>query len=146
MNVIGFLRKRLGRDSAPEGVREDEIIEALHDEFCRTFCHRPGVNFMQFLKDERVTNMIAWLRPETACALPKGFIRLAVDSTRKGYKIWEQPGINLVYDGNWTESGGLPPQESLDALSVLAQILQKPIKLHYTQSEGGELMLMEFAP
>src|SRR5688572_12058798 len=130
--MIGFLRKRLDPHSAPEGVRDDESLEALYDEFCRTFCHKPGVNFMKFMKDEGVTHLIDWLRPETPCALPKGFIRLAVDATRKGYKFWEQPGVNMMYEGNWTEGGGLPPKESLDAVSVMAQILEKPIKLYYT--------------
>ena len=144
--MIGFLRKKLGRDSAPEGVRDDESIEALYEEFCRTFCHRPGVNFIQYLRDQGVTRMIEWLRPETPCALPRDFIRLAVDATRKGDKTWEQPGVNMMYLDNWSDGGGLPTQESRDALSALAQILEKPIKLYYTQTEGGELMLMEFEP
>jgi hypothetical protein len=31
-------------------------------------------------------------------------------------------------------------------MSVLAQILEKPIKLYYREKPDGELMLMEFKP
>ena len=130
----------------PAGVRDDESLADLHSEFCRTFEHKPGVNFMEFLEREGVTRMIEWLRPETPCAIPKGFVRLAVDSLRKGYNLWESDGVSMAYEGNWTAGGGLPPQESQDALSVLAQILEKPIKLYYTEFEGGPQMLKEFVP
>jgi len=128
------------------GVRPEEGLDNLYAEFCRTFCHRPGVNFMDFLKAEGVTLMIDWLQPATPCALPKGFIRLAVDATRKGYKVWEgQEPIIMNYEGNW-DQGGLPGRESLDAVSVLAQILGKSIKLYYREKPEGELMVMEFKP
>jgi hypothetical protein len=130
---------------APVDVREDEPLDALYEEFCRTFTLRPGVNFMQFLREQGVTRMIEWLHPSTPCALPKGFIRLAVDATRRGVPIWEQPGISMLYEGNW-DPRALPPQESLDALSVLSQILEKPITLYYRETEGGELMVMKFEP
>ena len=133
------------RKAPPPGVRDDESPDALYDEFCRTFEHKPSVNFMQFLRETGATRMIDWLRPETDCALPMGFIRLAVDGTRRGFRVWEQPGINMRYEGRW-DHGGLPPQESLDAVSVLAQILEKPIKLYYSEREGGDLMVMEFEP
>jgi hypothetical protein len=131
--------------SAASAVQDDETIEDLHEEFCRTFCHRPGVNFMEFLKAEGVTRMIDWLRPNTPCALPKGFIRLGVNFTRKGEKIWEKSGISMLYEGNW-DHGGLPGGESLDAVSVLAQMLGKPIKLFYRETPEGELMIMKFKP
>ena len=138
--MLKWFRKEQG------GVRDDENLPVLHAEFCRTFQHKPGVNFMEFLEREGVTRMIEWLRPETACAIPKGFVRLAVNSVRKGFNVWEMEGISMAYEGNWTEGGGLPPQESLDALSVLAQILEKPIKLYYTEFDGGSQMMIEFVP
>jgi hypothetical protein len=142
---MGWLGKLLGTRPAPAGVSSDESIEALHAEFCRTFCHCPGVNFMDFLKAQGVTRMIDWLQPTSPCAIPKGFIRLAVDATRKGYKFWELPSISMNYEGNWSQ-GGLPPRESLDALSVLSQILGKSIKLYYSEREGSELMVKTFEP
>jgi hypothetical protein len=146
----GIFRRWLGGSArgagGQVGVRPDESLDDLYAEFCRTFCHRPGVNFMDFLRAEGVTRMIAWLRPDSPCALPKGIIRLFVDATRKGYKVWEEPGpISMNYEGNW-DQGGLPGQESLDAVSVLAQILGKPIKLYYREKPDGPLMVMEFQP
>ncbi len=145
----GLLRRWFGAPQAEAqkaGVGPEESLEDLYAELCRTFCHRPGVNFMEFLRAEGVTRMIDWLRPDSPCALPKGIIRLFVDATRKGTKIWEVQGpISMNYEGNW-DHGGLPGRESLDALSVLAQILGKPITLYYTERAGGELMKMEFQP
>jgi hypothetical protein len=146
----GFFRRWFGSppqgESRHEGAQQEESLDSLYAEFCRTFCHRPGVNFMDFLRAEGVTRMIDWLRPDSPCALPKGVIRLFVDATRKGVKVWEVPGpIYMNYEGNW-EHGGLPDRESLDAVSVLAQILGKPITLYYTERPGGEQMTMEFQP
>jgi hypothetical protein len=146
----GFFRRWFGTSppvrGGTAGVRADESLDDLYEEFCRTFCHRPGVNFMDFLRAEGVTRMIDWLRPDSLCALPRGIIRLFVDATRKGTRVWEVPGpITMNYEGNW-DRGGLPEQESLDAVSVLAQILGKPIKLYYTEKPGGPQMVMEFQP
>jgi hypothetical protein len=148
--MIGFIRKLFGGSTPPshavvDGTRQAESIDALYEEFCRTFCHKPGVNFMDFLKTEGITRMIDWLRPVTPCALPKGFIRLAINATRKGENIWEKPGISMLYEGNW-DHGGVPGRESSDAVSVLAQILGIPIKLFYRTTPDGELMVMKFEP
>jgi hypothetical protein len=127
------------------GVRPDESLDDLYAEFRRTFCHRPGVNFMAFLEAEGLTRLIAWLRPDGECALPKSLIRLFVDGTRRGVNVWDVPGLSLNYEGNWSH-GGLPAQESRDALSVLAQVLGKPIKLYYTERPDGETRVLEFQP
>lgn len=129
----------------PVGVGDSEDISDLHVEFCQTFCHRPGVNFIDCLKAEGVDRLVAWLNPATECSLPKGFVRLAVDGTHKGIKIWEVPGITMMYENDGA-NGGLPSQESLDALSVLAQVLGKPIKLFYYPVPGGDLMVKEWNP
>jgi hypothetical protein len=127
------------------GVRPDESAEALYDEFCWTFCHRPGVNFMDLLRAEDVTRLIAWLQPTMPDPLPKAFIRLAVDATRKGQKFWEKQGITLLYEGPQNQCGP-PARESQDALSVLAQILGKPIKVYYKAKPGEPASVMEFTP
>jgi len=51
----------------------------------------------------------------------------------------------MLYEGNW-DRGGLPGRDSLDAVSVLAQILAKPIKIFYREKADGELMVMKFEP
>ena len=152
---MGILQKLFGKSSAPAsaagakpGVQANESTEDIYPEFCDTFCIRPGVKLMDFLKENNVTRLIAWLNPATPCALPKGFIRMSVDATRKGYNIWEHKdkGISMSYEGNWTKNGGLPDQESLDALSVLAQVLDIRMNLYYTETEGGPQMVMRFEP
>ena len=144
-----FFRRLFGTTppsaEAAEGVRPDESLEALHAEFCRSFCHRPGVNFMEFLRSQGVTRLIDWLHWDTNDPLARSFIRLAVDATRRGHKIWEKPGLTMSYEGNW-DHGGLPGQESRDALSVLAQVLGKPIKLYYQEKPDGPHLVMEFKP
>jgi hypothetical protein len=144
--MFGFLRRLFGGAAAsaaktPDAPPAHENADALYDEFCQSFCHRPGVNFMDFLKAEGVTRMIDWLRPGSGRVLPAAFIRLAVQATRSGANIWDMPGISLLHQGD-----GPPDQESLDALSVLAQILGKPIKLFFRTNPGGEPMVSIFQP
>lgn len=55
------------------------------------------------------------------------------------------PGLSLLYEGDW-DHGGLPCQESLDAVSVLAQILGKPIKIFYRTKPDAEVMVLVFEP
>jgi len=150
--MAGFLRKLFSKGhssetgtSAATGVRSDERMEDLYEEFCRTFCHRPGVNFMDHLNEEGVTRLIDWLHWDTSDPVPKSFIRLAVDATRGGHKIWEKKGLSMYYEGGW-DQGGRPGQESRDALSVLAQVLGKPIKLYYREKPDSSDMVMEFEP
>lgn len=145
----GFIRRPFGTtppaEATAEGVRPDERLEALHAEFCRTCCHRPRVNFMDFLRRQGVTRLIDWLRPETADPLAQSFIRLAVDGTRTGHKIWEKQGLSLLSEGN-RDRGGLPGQESQEALSALAQVLGKPIKLFYRETPDGPDLVLEYQP
>jgi hypothetical protein len=144
--VTSFIRKLFGTPPPNEtagGGRPDESLEALHAEFCRTFCHRPNVNFMDFLRREGVARLIDWLHWETADPLSRSFIRLAVDGTRKGHRIWEKQGLSLLFEGNW-DRGGLPGQESQDAIAVLAQVIGKPIKLYYQEKPDGPDRVLEF--
>lgn len=131
---------------APAGVRPEENLDDVFVEFQRTFCHRPGVNFVEFLQANGVTRLLEWLSPRSDCPIPKSFIRLSVDATRRGYRVWEnrQPLV-MNYEGNYSQ-GGLPAQESLDALSVLAQVLELPIRLYYRENPEAPLLVREFAP
>ena len=149
--MLGGLFKRwLGAqpqaDAAVSAVRPEESRDDLYTEFRRTFRHRPGVNFVEFLNAEGITRMIDWLQPSNPCAVPHAFVQLAVDATRNGKKLWEiREPICINYEGN-RNNGGPPSQDTLDALSVLAQILDKPVKLYYPEKSGGQLMVMEFQP
>lgn len=51
----------------------------------------------------------------------------------------------MLFEGNW-DRGGLPSQESQDALSVLPQVLGKPLKLYYRETPDGPDMVKEFLP
>ena len=144
-----FIRRLRGTTPPSEAtaasVRPDESLEALHAEFCRTFCHRPQVNFIDFLRRQGVTRLIDWLQWQTADPLAQSFIRLAVDWTRKGQNIWEKQGLSMLFEGNW-DRGGLPSRESQAALSVLTQVLGKPLKLYYRERPDGPVMVLEFQP
>ena len=145
----GFIRRLFGKtppgEATAEPLRPDESLEALHAEFCRNFCHRPGVNFIDFLRRQGVTRLIDWLQWQTADPIAQSFIRLAVDWTRKSQNIWEKQGLSMLFEGNW-DRGGLPAQESHDALSVLAHVLGKPLKLYYRERPDGPYMVLEFQP
>jgi hypothetical protein len=123
----------------------DKSLEPLHTEFCQTFCHQPGVNFSDFLRREKVTRLIDWLDWKTGDPIAQSFIRQAVECTRRGENFGDKPGISLLFEGNY-DRGGKPNQASQDALSVLAQVLGKPVKLYYHDKPGGTPLVMEFRP
>jgi hypothetical protein len=156
--MIGFLRKLFGgsgQASAPTGdpsprqsgqsVGPDEKIEDLYEEFCRTFCFRPGVNFMDYLKAEGHTDLIQWFHWTTPEPEPKGIIRLVVATTRLGQNIWDKKGLVLFHEGNWDRGGG-PSDYSKQALSVLAKILGKRIRIGYTEKQNGPILQITFEP
>jgi hypothetical protein len=157
--MISFLRKLFGRSgqtSTPtntgssgqqsaQSVGPDEKIEDLYDEFCRTFCFRPGVNFMDYLKAEGHTDLIQWFHWTTPEPEPKAIIRLVVATTRLGQNIWDKKGFSLYHDGSWDRGGG-PSDYTKDALSVLAKVLGKPITVGYTVIQDGPIMLIKFEP
>lgn len=144
-----FIRRLFGTappsKATAQGVRPDESLTELHAEFCRTFCHRPQVNFMDCIRRQDVTRLVDWLHGETTDPLAQSFIRLAVDGTRKGHRIWEKQGLSMLFEGNW-DRGGLPSQQSQEALSILAQVLGKPIKLYYREKPDGPDLVLEFQP
>ena len=100
---------------------------------------------MEFLKAEGVTELIDWLQWGTPEAEPKAFIRLMLEMQRQDKNIWDQPGIVMLVEGRWSQGGG-PSRNSQDALSVLVQVLAKPIKVYYHKKPNDPLMVMEFHP
>jgi hypothetical protein len=135
-------------EDSPKGVAsalEGEHAKPDYEAFCVNFCFRPGTKLMDFLEAEGATRLRTWLHWSTPEAEPKAFIRLMLELMRREQPIWDQPGISLFLDGRWSEGGG-PSRESQDALSVLAQILQKPIKVYYRQKPRDPIMVIEFQP
>jgi hypothetical protein len=130
-----------GKASALEG----EQAKPDYETFCATFCFRPGKNFIDFLKTEGVTRMLEWLQWTTPEAEPKAFIRLMLELQKQGKNIWDQPGISMFVDGRWSQGGG-PSRFSQDALSVLAQILERPIKVYFNKTPNDPLKVLEFQP
>jgi hypothetical protein len=130
-----------GSASACEG----EHAKADYDAFCATFCFRPGTRLMEFLEAEGVTMLVSWFHWSTPNAESKAIIRLMLELMRRSENIWDQPGISLFVDGNWSHGGG-PSSDSRDALSVLVQVLEKPIKVYYRQKPNDPIMVMEFRP
>src|SRR5947209_809489 len=155
--MISFLRKLLGgsgQTSASAGagssgqqsghsVAPDEKIEDLYEEFSRTFCFRPGMNFMDYLKAEGHTDLIQWFHWSTQEPEPKAIIRLVVATTRLGQNIWDKQGFSLYHDGSWDRGGG-PSDYTKNALSVLAKVLGKPITVYYTEKQDGPILLIKF--
>jgi hypothetical protein len=157
--MLSFLRKLLGgagQSSPPagaspggqqsgHGVSPDERIEDLYEEFCKTFCFRPGVNFMDYLKAEGHTDLIQWFHWTTPEPEPKGIIRLVVATTRLGHNIWDKKGLMIYHEGNWDRGGG-PTDDSKQALSVLAKILGKRITVGYRDKPDGPILAIKFEP
>jgi hypothetical protein len=124
---------------------EGEQAKSDYEAFADAFCLRPGVKLMDFLDAEGVIKLKAWLHWSTLEAEPKAFIRLALDLLRRGQSLGDQPGISFFVDGRWSQGGG-PSQPSQDALSVLAQVLQKPIKVFFRKKPAEPILVMEFHP
>jgi hypothetical protein len=157
--MIGLLRKLFGRSrgtdtrsdpalsaKAAKDVRPDEPLEDVYKEFCATVCFRPNTNLMEYLKANGHTDLINWFHWDTTEPEPKALIRLFVSTTRRGDALWEKKGLTLYHDGGWDITGGGPSQYTQDALSVLAKILQKSIKVGYTEKPDGPIIMMVFEP
>jgi hypothetical protein len=152
--MIGLLKRWFGKPSptaSPSvpnadatvgaGIQSEESAEMLYQEFCRTFCFRPGVNLMDHLKAKGLTELIAWFHPSTPEPEPKSFIALAVNGARDGHKIWEKQGVSIFHEGRWDQGGG-PTARSQEALAVLAQVLGKPIKVYFRENPESEMRLI----
>lgn len=137
---------RAEEEGAPRGsAAEGEETQAEFEEFCATFCHRPGTNLMEFLAAEGITGLQAWLDWRNPNPLPKAFVRLALATMRRGENVWDQEGVSMFW-GRREGWPGEPPSETLEALSVLAQVLGKPLKIYFRQPPDGQMMVKRFEP
>jgi hypothetical protein len=143
--VAGILGAGDGSPRGTGSAREGQLAKPDYDAFRATFCCRPGRKLADVLEAEGVTRLTAWLHWGTPEPEPKAFIRLMLELMRRGESIWDQSGISLYVEGRWSQGGG-PSRESQDALSVLAQILAKPIKVYYEKRPGDPMAVMEFQP
>src|SRR5262249_18284994 len=101
-----------------------------HDEFCAGFCHRPSERLIEYIEssqDDRLRSWFDWRCPEPE---PKAFIRLMLAMIRSGVAIWDQPGITIYLQGRWSRGGG-PSQRSQEGLSLISQLIGKPISVIY---------------
>ncbi|MBC8063268.1 MAG: hypothetical protein H7Y17_00435 [Chlorobia bacterium] len=117
-------------------------LEAEFRVFQETFRLSPDRLFFDYLREEGIINLIAWLDHANPVPEATAFVRLANDATQRGVSIWDQSGITMTIDGD--DSCGAPTQHSQDCLSVLAQILGFTITAYYREEPGSDLMKMEF--
>jgi hypothetical protein len=148
--VTGALRPdgqpaaKAGNQKARTEVGPDESIEDLYNEFCETFCFRPGENLMEYLRANGHTDLVQWFNWDTTEPEPKGLIRLFVGSTRGGHRIWEKQGISVYHDGGWDLTGGGPSEVTKRALAEFAKVIEKPITVFYREKPDGPVMQMVF--
>jgi hypothetical protein len=127
-------------------VERGETLEDLYKEFCATVCFRPGVNLMDYLKENGHTDLMDWFHWDTIEPEPKSLIRLFVATTRTGQNLWEKKGLTFVRDGGWDINKGCPSDATEAALAKLAKILEKPIKLGFKMKPDAEWRVLEFNP
>jgi hypothetical protein len=174
--VAGFFRKLFGGRATPrpsraadnlnanplaiaslDGVSPDDLSGKAHAagergierEFARfreSFCFRPGENLVSHIEARRMAGLRDWLDWRSPEPEPKAFVRLALAMSDHGLHIWDQAGIDLYLHGRWDIGGGCT-DESFEALTALAGVLGKPIKLFYKESaESEEYMVCPFKP
>lgn len=114
--------------------------EAEYAEFKETFFLQPETRLFDYLRLEQVTNLIEWFDPAHPDSVPKTFIRMMNEATRRGMHIWNQTGISMNFDD------GVPSSNSQDCLSVLARIFGFTIVGYYREQADGELKKLEFGP
>jgi hypothetical protein len=135
-------------DDGPKGVasaREGDHAKPDYEMFCAQFCFRPDIKLVAFLEAQGLAPLLNWLHWSTPEAEPKALIRLMLELLRRGHQIWNQPGISLFVDGRWSQGGG-PSSDSQAALSVLAKVLEKPIKVYYRPKPRDPILFIEFRP
>jgi len=120
---------------------QGEDNQEEYAEFVRTFCFKPDTNFAEYLRANDIWKMEQWLAPASGDPFARAFIRLALETQRRGENFWEQTGISMF----WSQPGE-PGPASEDPISVLCQILEMPIKIYYHNVPDGPLMLKEYAP
>jgi hypothetical protein len=148
--MAGLLKRLFGgtkaMESAPAPYCENEPLEAVYREFCATVEHRPGENFMAWARENTDDRFLKWLHPDSEEPEPKAILRLVVDLTRSGRRLWEmEKGFSMYHDGSWHRGGG-PSEETCAGLGVLAQAWGTEFKVYYTEFEGGPYMVKRFSP
>src|SRR4051812_15977786 len=89
---------RAQEEGAPRGsADEGEETQAEFEEFCATFCHRPGTKLMDSVAAEGITGLQAWLDARNPNPLPKAFVRLALATMRGGENFWDQEGVSMLW-------------------------------------------------
>ncbi|MDR3634101.1 MAG: hypothetical protein P4L84_09865 [Isosphaeraceae bacterium] len=131
--VAGFS----GSDEIPlvaAGAYEGEAFGLEIAEFFTTFHHRPGIRLIDYIdenNDERLRSWFDWRCPE---AEPKAFVRLMLAMMRAGREVWDQPDIRLFLRGRWSQGPG-PSKQSIEAISVVAQLIGKTITELYSETK-----------
>lgn len=143
--VSASLTADANRMSVAAAATGEDEAQREYEEFCTHFYFKPETNLMEFIKAEHVTRLRDWLHWSNPEPEPKAFIRLALAMMRQGLNLWEQPGISMMFKGRWSQ-GGMPNQESQDALSVLAQVIEKPIKVFFQERPDAEMKVLDFKP
>ena len=124
---------------------EHDEAKAEYEEFCATFCVRPGTSLMELLRTQGHRDLLRWLDPSSDEAEPKAVVRLLVEATRQGLNLWDQRGITLYLEGRWSRGG--PSDQTRQALGFLAEALHLPVTLYHRKAQGSDQVTkMEWTP
>lgn len=147
--MTGILKRLFGRkkeEAAPRASCEGEPLEAVYEEFCAAFCHKPGQNFMAYARQNADDEFLKWLHWDNEEPEPKALLRLLVDMTRNGQHVWElKEGFEMYHEGSWHRGGG-PSEETCKDLAILAQEWGVEFKVYFTETEDGPFMVHRFSP
>ena len=148
--MAGFFKRLFGgKQGQPPPQREScegEPLSAVYEEFCATFCHKPGQNFMAYARQHADEEFLRWLHWDNEEPEPKALFRLLVDMTRNGEYVWDlKEGFEMYHDGSWHRGGG-PSEETQQGLAVLAEEWGVQFTVYYTETEDGPFMYHRFSP
>ena len=149
--MAGFLKRLFGgkkEEPAPASqvACEGEPLEAVYEEFCATFCHKPGQNFMAYARQHADEEFLRWLHWDNEEPEPKALIRLLVDMTRNGQYIWDmKEGFEMYHHGGWDRGGG-PSEETGKGLAILAEEWGVTFTVYYEETENGTMMYARYSP
>jgi hypothetical protein len=148
--VAGFLKRLFGKKeepaTPPRPSCEGEPLEAVYDEFCATFQHKPGQNFMAHARREADEEFLKWFHWDNEEPEPKALFRVLVDMTRNGNYIWDlKEGFEMYHHGDWDRGGG-PSEATCKGLAILAEEWNTTFTVYYEESENGTMMYSRFSP
>lgn len=126
---------------------ENAPVQLEYEEFREKFCHRPGIYLMRdYVLAENDRRLLTWLDWQGHEPEARAFIRLMLAMMRAGENIWDQSGVSLFRQGEWSTSPA-PSRASQVALSVIAQLIAKPIRVLYkTTATAAETQILRFEP